>query len=206
MVANLAQLLVRSARVHPGRPALARGERPIATYGDLERDVAALAGALRGRLGLGGNDRVALVMKNTPAYVEVLFACWHAGLAAVPINAKLHPREVAYIVENAGASVTFVTAGLGEGLGGTVIDVDGAEYRGLKAAERAPMAEPTDEDVAWLFYTSGTTGRPKGVMLTHRNLLAMALCYFADVDEIRPGDTILHAAPMSHGSGLYIVP
>ena len=69
-----------------------------------------------------------------------------------------------------------------------------------------PMAEPAEEDVAWLFYTSGTTGRPKGVMLTHRNLLAMTLAYFADVDEIRPGDTILHAAPMSHGSGLYIVP
>src|SRR5262249_62083447 len=131
-VANLAQLLVRSARVHPGRPALARGEAQVATYAELARDVEALAGALRGRLGLGGNDRVGLVMKNTPAYVEVLFACWHAGLAAVPINAKLHPREVAYIVENAGASVAFVTAGLGEGLGGTRIHAHSPAYPGQK--------------------------------------------------------------------------
>jgi long-chain acyl-CoA synthetase len=206
MVANLAQLLRRSARVHPGRAALAHGGRPVSSYADLARDVEALAGALRGRLGLVPNDRVAMVMKNTPAYVEVLFACWHAGLAAVPINAKLHPREIAYIVENSGAAAVFVTAGLGEGLGGNVVDVGGAEYRALKSAATAPMAEPAEADVAWLFYTSGTTGRPKGVMLTHRNLLAMTLAYFADVDEVRPGDTILHAAPMSHGSGLYIVP
>jgi long-chain acyl-CoA synthetase len=60
--------------------------------------------------------------------------------------------------------------------------------------------------VAWLFYTSGTTGRPKGAMLTHRNLLAMTLAYLADVDGIAADDAILHAAPMSHGSGLYILP
>jgi long-chain acyl-CoA synthetase len=60
--------------------------------------------------------------------------------------------------------------------------------------------------LAWLFYTSGTTGRPKGVMITHRNLLALTLSYTADLDVIAPGDTLLHAAPMSHGSGLYILP
>ncbi|WP_267209744.1 AMP-binding protein, partial [Brucella melitensis] len=56
------------------------------------------------------------------------------------------------------------------------------------------------EELAWLFYTSGTTGRPKGVMITHRNLMAMTLCYFADVDSAQPQDAVLYAAPMSHGA------
>ena len=69
-----------------------------------------------------------------------------------------------------------------------------------------PIRFRLPDDVAWLFYTSGTTGRPKGVMITHRNILAMSLCYFADVDQIAPGDCVLHAAPMSHGSGMYNFP
>ena len=62
------------------------------------------------------------------------------------------------------------------------------------------------DDPAWLFYTSGTTGRPKGATLTHRNLLYMSLCYLADIERVALGDTMLHAAPLSHGSGLYALP
>ncbi|HVE49740.1 MAG TPA: AMP-binding protein, partial [Casimicrobiaceae bacterium] len=62
------------------------------------------------------------------------------------------------------------------------------------------------DDAAWLFYTSGTTGRPKGVVITHANLFAMTLAFLADVEPIARGDAIVHAAPLSHGSGLYVVP
>ncbi len=68
-----------------------------------------------------------------------------------------------------------------------------------------PVAVAAD-DAAWLFYTSGTTGRPKGVEITHGNLLAMAQCFLTDVEAIAPGDAILHPAPLSHGSGLYLIP
>src|SRR4029434_1598053 len=84
------------------------------------------------------------------------------------------------------------------------IDVEGEEYRKLLHAD--PLSQPQSdsaESPAWLFYTSGTTGEPKGVLLTHRNLLAMTLNYLADVDHAAVGDHLVHAAPMSHGSGLY---
>jgi acyl-CoA synthetase (AMP-forming)/AMP-acid ligase II len=90
MSVNIAQLLARSAHAYPALPALARGERVTCTYAELAARVSRLAAGLA--LRLTRNDRVALVMKNCPQYVELLFACWHAGLCAVPVNAKLHPR------------------------------------------------------------------------------------------------------------------
>jgi long-chain acyl-CoA synthetase len=212
---NLASHLARNARQRPDAPALALGDTVVATWAEMQARVARRAAGLRDTLGLRAGDRVALLMKNTPVYAELLYAAWHGGLSAVPVNAKLHPREVAFILENSGAAAIFATPDLvetaaaarGEAhLAAPILDVAGAEFAALGSADPAPMAEVGADDLAWLFYTSGTTGRPKGAMLSHRNLLAMALAYVVDVDPPSTSGCLLHGAPMSHGSGLYIVP
>ncbi|HLI10742.1 MAG TPA: AMP-binding protein [Alphaproteobacteria bacterium] len=212
---NIAQMLVNTARHFPTHPAVSIGEKTLFDYRTLGARVARLAGGLLTRFRLEPGDRVALVMRNIAEYPEILYAVWHAGLVAVPVNAKLHPREIAFILENSGSRVCFASADLASGLAGVapqpeamrhLVEVPSRDYARLLENEPIAMASRLPEDVAWLFYTSGTTGRPKGVMLTHRNLTAETLCYLADVDAIGEQDCIIHAAPMSHGSGLYIMP
>jgi long-chain acyl-CoA synthetase len=206
---NIAHWLHRAALSHSELPAVSLGERPVSSYARLARRAAGLATALRGRYGLAPGDRVAIAAKNHPAYLEVLFGAWWGGIAVVPINAKLHPSEIAWIVEHAGARVAFATPDVeaalrGLDLGGVeLVGLDDPAYERLASDEPAPVETRGPDELAWLFYTSGTTGRPKGAMLTHRNLIAMSVGYLADVDVTRPGDALLHAAPMSHGSGLY---
>ena len=210
MSMNIAQMLARAARRHAERPALAVGTRVVASYAEFADRVARLAGGLAARFAPG--ERVGLVMKNCPEYAEAMFACWHAGLVAVPINAKLHPKELEYILGHSGCRLCLATPNLYPGVArlalpglAEVVEIGDAAWQGLFAAPLA-LVERAATDPAWLFYTSGTTGRPKGVTLTMRNLMAMVLNYFADVDAIAPGDAILHAAPMSHGSGIYMLP
>ena len=210
---NIANHMVRAGLTHGERPAVARADAVLLSYQALAERVARLAGGIACRLGLKPGDRVALTMKNCPQYLEILYACWHAGLVVVPVNAKLHPSEFAYILENAGARLCFATADLADTaatlVGGaleSVVAVPGKEYEKLMASEPSSLVAREPDDSAWLFYTSGTTGKPKGATLTHRSLLSMCFCYFADVDPGGPWKAILHAAPMSHGSGLYSLP
>jgi long-chain acyl-CoA synthetase len=209
---NLAHWLVRAGLSHPSRPAAATGTRILATYGELTVRAAKLAGALRGRCGLAPGDRVAVVAKNSTAYLELLYGIWHAGLAAVPANAKLHGAELGYILEHSGARVCFVSDGLDTEIAPhaprsleRMIVIGGRDYDSLFTADAIDLVPRDGGDLAWLFYTSGTTGRPKGAMLTHRVLAQASFAYATEVDPVTPGDAILHAAPMSHGSGLYIM-
>ena len=107
--ANVAYLLARSARLWPALPALAVGAQVLRDYASFASRVARQAAAMRAS-GLERGDRVALCAHNHPAYLEAMFACWWAGLVAVPVNAKLHVQELAYILSDSGARWAFVDA------------------------------------------------------------------------------------------------
>jgi long-chain acyl-CoA synthetase len=205
---NIAGWLDRAGRTHSRLPAIACGD-VTSDYGHFASRAAALASGLK-RLGLEPGDRVAVIAHNCPEYLEILFGAWWGGFVAVPVNAKLHPAEIGWILDHAGARIAFVSADLAGDLSGHApaalsefVTIGSQAYRRLTTGDPGLLVACAPDDLAWLFYTSGTTGRPKGAMLTHRNLFAMSLAYLADVDPTHPGDALLHAAPMSHGSGLY---
>ncbi|HEY1546145.1 MAG TPA: AMP-binding protein, partial [Xanthobacteraceae bacterium] len=209
---NIALWLDRAGRGQADRPAVGHGARVLRTYGEFAGRAARIAGALRQRCGLVPGDRVVIATKNAPDYLDVLYGVWHAGLVAVPANAKLHGAELGYIVEQSGARVCFASADVETALAPhapknleRLIAIGGADYASFPTAEPIEMVPRAPDDLAWLFYTSETTGRPKGAMLTHRNLARVSQSYAAEVDPVAPGDALLHAAPMSHGSGLYIM-
>ena len=212
---NLATWVQRNGRLRPDSPALAVGATVFATWAQWAATTRAIAGGLAVEYALGQGDRVAIVMRNRPEYLEALFGIWHAGLVAVPVNARLHPDEIAYILRHSGSRLVLTDPEHADDVAPLVTTVDdvqaaivapGADWARLcESAERALVDRCSDEP-AWLFYTSGTTGRPKGATLTHGNLLMSSLSYFADIDVIGPDDSILHAAPLSHGSGLYGLP
>jgi acyl-CoA synthetase (AMP-forming)/AMP-acid ligase II len=207
---NIAQWLYASARLAPDAPALLQGTALQASYGQFAAQACAVAQSLSRVHGIRPGDRIALYMPNRTELLVLMYAAWWAGAAIVPINYKLHAKEAAWIADNAQASLLFSDDGLSlrdvslpEGC--HELGVDTPEYETLLnggVGLSPPLALNTDT-LAWLFYTSGTTGRPKGVMLTHDNLIAMSLCYMVDVDQVSPDDAVLYAAPMSHGAGLY---
>ena len=212
---NIAHLLLGSSQEFRDLPALARGTSPYLSYRELWRKVAVMSTHLRVRFGLQPGDRVAFAMTNCVESIEIMYAIWHAGLCAVPMNAKLHAKEFAFILENSGAKLCFVTPDLAATIAEAakeapdlkeIVDSTTRAYSSMEVGDPSPIADCEPTDLAWLFYTSGTTGRPKGAMLTHRNLLAMTLNYYADVDRPAPGGSIVHAAPISHGSGLWNFP
>jgi long-chain acyl-CoA synthetase len=182
------------------------------SYAELVRRLRSTAGAFRAQPSLASGARVAIAMENMLEFFRALYASWQARLCAVPMNAKLHPREFAYILEDCGAALCIASPGL---YGGIAAEVGSRPGLALMHSDRvAPLADgpamaPADvaaEDAAWLLYTSGTTGRPKGAVLSHRNLMFMSHCYLADIDMLGARDTMIHAAPLSHGSGLYALP
>src|SRR5262245_8044878 len=108
---NIALWLHRAGLGHGDRPAVGHGPRAVRTYGELAASAARLAGALQ-RCGVAPGDRVAIVARNCIEYLEILYGIWHAGAAAVPVNARLHGAELGFILEHSGARVCFASPGL----------------------------------------------------------------------------------------------
>jgi long-chain acyl-CoA synthetase len=206
---NIANWLSEAAHRWPNRPALFQGARQVADYEQFAARARAQAVHLRAVHDVIAGDRIAVFMKNCHEYLELLYAIWWVGAVAVPINCKLHAIEAKWIIENAEARLVFTDDGMTFERGDLPNDcreLVGQNDLARDAHRHSILAKPVsrcDSDLAWLFYTSGTTGRSKGVMLTHGNLMAMSLCYPVDVDQVSADDAVLYAAPMSHGAGLY---
>ena len=218
---NIGTLLTKSARTFPNNTAVIHGGLKL-SYVQFNARVNRLANALT-ELGIKKGDNVAILQYNCSQTLESLFACFKAGCGAVPINFRLHPNEYAFII-NHSESVALIHSqefyepilAIRDRISNTkyLIGLDQSEGEILDYEYLLEHASPhfTDvatepDELAWLFYTSGTTGNPKGAMLTHRNLLSMTMNFYADIAPgFGPSDVILHAAPLSHGSGLYALP
>jgi long-chain acyl-CoA synthetase len=203
---NLANWVEKWGRAAPDKTAIAIGAGCHANY----RQWAARSRAIAGNLAAAcpPEARVAIAMTNRPEFLEALFAVWHAGLVAVPINAKLHRDEFGYIIRDTEASLTLASPDRAEDVaphGRTIVTGTG-EWRKLYQGDGIDVVPRGRDNLAWLFYTSGTTGRPKGAMLTHGIMMEQTLSYFAEIESVGFGDAVLHAAPMSHGSGCYGLP
>jgi long-chain acyl-CoA synthetase len=210
-------LLTRAAQRHPSHTAWFKGDTAV-PYSEVERRVTCLARALRG-LGLAHGARVGMLLPNSPEAIEVMFATMRAGLVIVPLNIRLHPDEHATILEDAecsllvyGADFTPLLPSLRQRLPRLKMCVVGQVSTGDLNYEQLLSTEssreeppPRPEHLAWLFYTSGTTGKPKGVMLTHRNLLTLVSVNLIDLNSPQPGDVLLHALALSFAGGFFML-
>ncbi|HEX8415333.1 MAG TPA: AMP-binding protein, partial [Sphingomicrobium sp.] len=215
---NSFAFLAKAAAQRGDAPALVHGAETIG-YREFEARALAIGGNLLAT-GLVPGDRVAFCLANSPRILEVIYGCFAAGLVVVPLNARLHVREMAYIVANSGSKVLIHGDEYQADLLAYADEFAGVSRYCLKPAEGADSynalleganrltaaAEVEATDPCWLFYTSGTTGRPKGAIWTHRMVRVITMNYLADLHNIQPGEVVLHAAPMSHGSGIVALP
>lgn len=187
----------------PEQLALVDAQGPV-TYGELEKRVDHWARFLQAQ-GLLPGERVGLFSRNCSGFVTAYLAVIRAGGVIVPLNFQLAPREVAYILKDAGISflITRQPLELTEALAEQgITGVRQFQYEELDAAVDQPLrpVKRQETDNCTIIYTSGTTGRPKGAMLTHRNLLTNARAYVEAVGQ-RPEDRVLCLLPMYHCYG-----
>ena len=195
----LPELTGRACRSRPDHPAVVFGD-DVLTHAELHDRAARLASVLAAG-GVQPGDRVALLLHNRIEFVEALLACHRLAAVAVPINFRLASDEIDYILGDSGAAALITDAADAGAEVRMVLEV-GPEYdAAVASAPPRPTAELLDDDVALMGYTSGTTGRPKGALLTHRNLVASTLSW---IHEMRAGqdDVWLSGQPLFHIGGI----
>ena len=188
------------------RPALVLADAPDWTYAHLQGQVERAAGALVAA-GVALGDRVLVQLPKLPETVALYLACLKVGAVYVPVNTAYTSREVAYFIEDSEPGL-FVAADAEAGNGSVRIETlteSGGSWRTqLAAAEPVPDTVPRDDDdLAAILYTSGTTGRAKGAMLSHDNLASNVVAldrYWGWQDD----DVLLHALPIFHVHGLFV--
>ena len=206
------EMFATAAAAHPDQDALV-GEEGRVTYADLEARTARIAAGLTAA-GLAKGERVAMLIGNRFAFVEVYLACQRAGLVTVPLNTRQPAPEIAYAATQCGASAIIFDAELSDNIPANdqiptvrhLFSAYGetdraAPYEALAEAAPVDPVEVDEEDTAVILYTSGTTGRPKGAMLTHFNIAHSSL-HFACSMGFEAGDRNLLAVPASHVTGL----
>ena len=198
----LSRILDRAATLYGDAPAVAEDAARL-TYRALGQRVAALAGGLAAR-GIGPGDRIAILARNSFRYLEANLACARAGIVLVPLNTRLAAAEIDRILALTEAKLLLQALPYHAPVAAVVWDdndppgADNAYERLLGSGE--PLAQPVavkPDDVAQIFVTSGTTGEPKGVCLSERNLLTSALDSIIAL-ELNRDDVWLHAPPMFH--------
>ena len=201
-MASLAEWIARRGAVRPESAALVDADAGTRiSYAELEDRVARRAGALH-RLGVRKGDRVALLALNSTDYLETLFAVAWLGAITLPVNFRLAAGEIRFLLDDARPVVlvhddTFAALAREAADGQTLV-----ANRDLGDAERAELVPTGPDEVAVLMYTSGTTGRPKGAMLTHGNLEANAINMLTAGEGLLPSDRSLAVAPLFHIGGL----
>lgn len=204
---NVARLLSESARSFPDRPAVSwRGT--TLTYGDLDAQAASFAGWLAS-VNAAPGGRVLLYLDNCPDLLVTMFGTFRAGSTIVPCNSRLTADELAYIADDCDVRVIITDAAhadiarLAAGTSRIVLTAGVDLASTALAGPTAPIAEVDPSETAWIFYTSGTTGRPKGAMLPHSVLNYCTVSWLADLTPMDERDVTLHTAPLSHGAGFH---
>ncbi|MEU6561518.1 class I adenylate-forming enzyme family protein [Nocardia nova] len=210
---TVADLLQRSYENFAGRPALVLADGAELTYGELGDTAARIAGGLA-ELGLVPGDRLVLAQRNGPDYAMLDHAMLWGGYVRVAVSFRLHANEIAAIAADADAKVVVVDndrraeveralreAGVAPLVVGATGDREGLTVPGLASGPAISAHTWELDDLAWMPYTSGTTGKPKGVMHTQRSIMAAMRNMLAEFPSSPPQDTVLLVAPLSHLAG-----